>query len=292
MKLNDQVKQEIVNKLIAYCDLYESQNKAANTLKGVSSATISQMINGKWRLIAEVMWRNVASQIGWRDHEWNSAQTSNLDELKGFYAAAQEKRMVLAISADAGTGKTWGAREYCSENKSAYLLQCNEFWNKKTFLAELSRIVGIDSRDLTMGEMMQDIIWQLKSDESPLVILDEADKLSDGILYFFITLYNYLEDQCGLVLQATDYLEKRMKAGLRANSKGFPEIWSRVGRKCIKLNGVNADDIRNICLANGLNNEKEIEAVVLDSESDFRRVKRKIQAITGKRQAENKEAIN
>lgn len=284
MILTDQIKQEIANKLQAYCDRYESQNKAANSMKGVSSATISQMLNGKWRLIAESMWRNVASQIGWREYEWNSAETSNLNEIMRFYEAAQKQRMVIAITADAGTGKTWGAREYCSQNKNAYLLQCNEFWSKKTFLAELSRLVGIDVRDLTMGEMMEDIIWQLKSDERPLVILDEADKLSDGILYFFITLYNYLEDHCGLVLQATDYLEKRMKAGLRKNSKGFPEIWSRVGRKCIKLNGVSADDIRNICLANGLTSERAIDAVIQDSEGDFRRVKRKIQAELGKRQ--------
>ena len=283
MRLTENVKQEIVAKLVAYCDRYESQNKAANSLKGVSSATISQMINGKWRLIAEVMWRNVASQIGWREHEWNSAETSNLNELKNFYATAQAQSIVLAITAEAGTGKTWGARDYCSNNRSAYLIQCNEFWSKKTFLAELSRVVGIDTRDLTMGEIMQDIVWQLKSDDRPIVILDEADKLSDGILYFFITLYNYLEDQCGLVLQATDYLEKRMKAGLRTNSKGFPEIWSRVGRRCIQLNGVNADDIRNICLANGLTDERDIEVVVNDSEGDFRRVKRKIQAIKGKR---------
>ncbi|HHT23141.1 MAG TPA: ATP-binding protein [Bacteroidales bacterium] len=285
MVLTDNVKKEIVDKLIAYCDRYESQNKAANTLKGVSSATISQMINGKWKLIAENMWRNVASQIGWREHEWNSAVTSNLRELNSFYTTAQEQSMVLAITAEAGTGKTWGAREYCSNNRSAYLIQCNEFWSKKTFLAELSRVVGIDNRDLTMGEMMQDIVWQLKSDNKPIIILDEADKLSDGILYFFITLYNYLEDQCALVLQATDYLEQRMKSGLRKNAKGFPEIWSRVGRKCIKLDGVSADDIRNICLANGLTDERDIEVVVNDSEGDFRRVKRKIQAIRNKRQA-------
>lgn len=283
MKFTENVKQEIANKLAAYCEKYESQNKAAYSLKGVSSATISQILNGKWQLIAENMWRNVASQIGWREYEWNTAETSNLRELKSFYEAAQRDSMVLAITAEAGTGKTWTAREYCSENRNAYLVQCNEFWNKKTFLTELSRLVGIDNRGLTTYEMMQDIIWQLKSEERPIVILDEADKLSDGILYFFITLYNYLEDQCALVLQATDYLEYRMKHGLRKNAKGFPEIWSRVGRKCIKLNGVSADDIRNICLANGVNNERDIELVVNDSEGDFRRVKRKIQAINGKR---------
>ena len=227
------------------------------------------------------MWRNVATQIGWKEYEWNSAETSNSQELKFFYADAQERGLVLAITADAGTGKTYTGREYTSATKDAFLLQCNEFWNKKTFLTELSRVIGLDTRDFTMGEMMQDIIWALKTKHKPLVILDEADKLNDAILYFFITIYNYLEDECGLVLQATEYLEKRLRGGVNKNAKGFPEIWSRLGRKCIKLNGVNADDIRNICLANGLDNEADIETVILESESDFRRVKRKIQAING-----------
>ena len=39
--------------------------------------------------------------------------------------------------------------------------------------------------------------------------VDEADKLSDQVLYFFITL-NKLEDHCGIVLMATDYLQKKI----------------------------------------------------------------------------------
>ena len=43
------------------------------------------------------------------------------------------------------------------------------------------------------------------------MVLDEADKLSDQVLYFFISLYNKLEDRVGIILCATDYLEKRIK---------------------------------------------------------------------------------
>lgn len=281
--ITPEIKKEITAKLQSYCERYESQNKAANTLKGVSSATISQMLNGNWKLITEQMWRNVATQVGWRENPWYTAETSNLRVLKGLYSAAQEKSMVLAITADAGTGKSWTAREYCSENKSSFVLRCNEFWNRKTFLAELCNVLAIDCRGYSMIEMMQDIVWTLKTKLNPLLILDEADKLSDSILYFFITIYNELEDECGLILQATDFLEKRLKKGNAKNAKGYPEIWSRLGRKCIHLAGVSADDIRNICLSNGITNEGDIETVVLDSESDFRRVKRKIQAIKGKR---------
>ena len=44
-------KQQIANALRTYCERYASQNKAANSLKNVSAATISQMLNGNWELI-------------------------------------------------------------------------------------------------------------------------------------------------------------------------------------------------------------------------------------------------
>ena len=57
-------KQNIVNHLQAYCERYESQKRAANSLKGVSAATVSQMLSGKCEQIAGEMWRNVPAQIG------------------------------------------------------------------------------------------------------------------------------------------------------------------------------------------------------------------------------------
>lgn len=282
--MNDSTKKAIADKLRVYCDRYESQNKAANSLRGVSSATVSQMLNGNWGLITNQMWRNVATQIGWKEYSWNEAETGNYKELSTYYTVAKERSMVMAVTGDAGTGKSFTAQSFEQENKNVFVLRCNDYWNKKTFLMELSALIGLDVRGYTIAEMMQDIIWELKSKEKPLLILDEADKLQDSLLYFFITIYNALEDQCGLLLQATDFLEKRLKGGVNKNAKGFPEIWSRLGRKCVHLNGVTADDVRNICLANGIESEKEIEMVVLDCDSDFRRAKRKIQAITAKKE--------
>jgi hypothetical protein len=114
--------------------------------------------------------------------------------------------------------------------------------------------------------------------ESPLLILDEADKLSDQVLYFFITLYNQLEDHCGIVLIATDHLQKRINRGLKLNRKGYKEIYSRIGRKFVELHGVGSTDVAQICMANGINDTKQIKEIYNDCEGDLRRVKRKIHA--------------
>ncbi|MFI3296551.1 MAG: ATP-binding protein [bacterium] len=276
-------KQEIANTLRNYCVRYESQAKAANSIKNVSAATVSQMLNGKWELINDDMWRNVAAQVGYKDTKWEAVETHIFRTTTTIFADAQANALVMGVTGQAGSGKTFAAKQYVENHKQAYMLCCNEYWNRKLFLTELLSTLGRDYTGYTVGEMMSEAVRTLKTQEAPLLILDEADKLSDQVLYFFITLYNQLEDECGIVLMATSHLEKRIERGVNLNKKGYNEIWSRLGRKLIRLKGVNASDIVAICEANGIVENKELDDIIEDSESDLRRVKRKIHAINRKR---------
>ncbi len=277
-------KQQIVNALRTYCDRYASQNKAANSLKNVSAATISQMLNGNWELIKDDMWRNVATQIGYKDEKWAAVETSNYLRMLELLNDVKANSLVMGITGDAGTGKTFACKQYAESNKQVYLLCCNEYWNRKLFLTELLTALGRDYTGFTVGEMMNEAVRVLKMQESPLIILDEADKLSDQVLYFFITLYNQLEDECGIVLCATSHLEKRILRGIKLNKKGYNEIWSRLGRKCVKLKGVTAADVAAICEVNGITDRARVESVIADCESDLRRVKRRVHAENRKRE--------
>jgi DNA transposition AAA+ family ATPase len=276
-------KQNISNCLRRYCERYESQNRAAASLKDVSAATVSQVLNGVWGLIKDDMWRNIASQTGYREDRWAAAETGNYTLIRRLLDDARENSLVMAVTDSAGSGKSFALNDYSESHPRVYLLCCNEYWNRKTFLSELFRTMGVSASGYTVGELMTEAVGRLKKQDSPLLVLDEADKLPDHVLYFFITLYNQLEDQCGIVLCATDYLEKRLKNGMRMNRKGYSEIWSRLGRKCIALKGVSAADITRICELNGIDSRKDIDAVIADSDGDLRRVKRKIHAIRKRR---------
>jgi len=272
-------KQQIVINLQEYIGKYESQNKAANSLKGVSAATISQMINGNWSLIKNEMWRNVAAQIGGGNSEaWQIVETAAKERLNGILTDAQQHSNVFAVTGNAGTGKS-AAMKLFSNRPNAYRLQCSEFWNRKIFLAELLSAMGCDYTGLTVAEMMYEAVKRLKQKEKPLLMLDEADKLSDQVLYFFITLYNELEDQCGIVLCATDHLKKRINKGIALNKKGYNEIYSRIGRKFIELQNLSFNDVVKVCGANGIEDTKLIQKVWVECDGDLRRVKRKIHAL-------------
>ena len=277
--IKEEEKLEIRDRLVAYCEQKGSQNKGANSLNGVSPATVSKIINGEWELINEVMWRSIAAQIGMKNKNWNIVETRDFKALAAMLADAQENAMVMAVCGDAGSGKTLTIRHYAESNPNVFVLSCNEYWNRKLFLQELLREMGCNPNGDTVGEMMASIVGRLKKMENPIIIMDEADKLGDQVMYFFITLYNQLEDHCAIVMVATDYLEKKIKRGLRLNKKGYKEIYSRIGRKFIMLKGVCIGDITEVCMANGITAKSDIKSVIEDCDGDLRRVKRRCHAI-------------
>ena len=283
--ITNEEKEMIRVRLGEYCEMKGSQKRAATSLVGVSPATVTQIVTGKWELINEKMWRSIAAQIGVKQTRWNIVETRNYKALSEIFADAQENALVLAVCGEAGTGKSLTAAHYGAENPNVYVLACSEYWNRKTFLRELLRVMGKNPA----GDMVDDVVMELKRRENPLIILDEADKLSDQVMFFFITFYNKLEDYCGIVLMATDYLEKKVRRGLRLNKKGYKEIYSRIGRRFVAMPGLSATDISDVCRANGVEGLREIETVKKDCEGDLRRVKRKCHALNRmRRQAEER----
>lgn len=277
--INEHQKHGIVNRLNEYVARYESAKSASKSMKGVSDATISQMLNGNWDLISDKMWLNVASQVDYQEREWHCVETRDYKLLSHLLRDAQTYSNVFAVVGNAGSGKSFTLRDYAKHNKRVYLLQCNEYWNRKMFMQELLSAMGRDYSGYTVGEMMGEVVRGLKTQHKPLILMDEADKLSDNVMYFFITLYNQLEDHCGIVMCATDHLSKRINRGIKLNKKGYKEIYSRIGRRFIELHGVGSVDIQSLCIANGIADKKDIKEVVEESEWDLRRVKRKIHAL-------------
>ena len=287
--ITNEEKEMIRVRLGEYCEMKGSQKRAATSLVGVSPATVTQIVTGKWELINEKMWRSIAAQIGVKQTRWNIVETRNYKALSEIFADAQENALVLAVCGEAGTGKSLTAAHYGAENPNVYVLACSEYWNRKTFLRELLRVMGKSPAGDTVGDMVDDVVMELKRRENPLIILDEADKLSDQVMFFFITFYNKLEDYCGIVLMATDYLEKKVRRGLRLNKKGYKEIYSRIGRRFVAMPGLSETDISDVCRANGVEGLREIDTVKKDCEGDLRRVKRKCHAFNRmRRQAEER----
>lgn len=282
-------KKGIVEALKAYTERKGGQNKAANSIKGVSSATLSQMAAGNWEHISDEMWRKVAralgvsAELGGQGKVWKTAETSTYQQVHALLQAAQEEARVMSLTAPAGSGKTYAAKEYEASHRNVYRLMCDEFWSKNDFVEELLRVMGEKADGLTKRERLRLACDVLSRKEQPLLIFDEFDKLGDNVWSFFITLYNRLEEQCGIVLLSTDYIEKRMRMGLKYQRKGYPEIFSRLGSRFVGLDRADYEDVKAVCEANGVTDEVVIEDIARSAEGDLRRVRQLVFAQGRKR---------
>lgn len=277
--MTQEQKQQICDQLRAYVEQKGSGNKAANSLNGVSSATISKVLTGKWETIADEMWRSIASQTGSAETKgWQVVKTRAYEAMTFALENAQRDSLVMAVIGEAGSGKTEAIKNYTAEGRNVYHLVCSEYWNRRTFMAKVLQSMGVTYSGNTVADMMETIVDTLKRKEQPLIVLDEADKLSDQVLYLFISLYNQLEDHCGIIMTATKYLRVRIEKGLRLNRKGYAEIFSRIGRKFVELPLLNSEDVAAVCVANGVSEAKAINGIVDEAEGDLRRVKRSVWA--------------
>jgi DNA transposition AAA+ family ATPase len=287
MEIDYEYKQKIADAATDYVQRYESQNQAAATLSGISAATLSNVINGKWDKIAEKMWRTLLAALSYNPEEETIVETSAFKMLSKLFDDAQRHALTMGIIAPAGTGKTMTIKYHAATKRNVYALQCREYWNRKWFLQELLTKMGRPHFGMNIAEMMSEVERRLLMTDEPQIILDEYDKLPDHVLSFFITMYNGVEGRCSFILIATDHLKKRIIRGVQLNKKGYNEIYSRLGRRFIEILPPSSEDITMICNVNGIDDKATIRKVIDDSEEDLRRVTRKIHAIKSKRDQSN-----
>lgn len=271
-------KTTIVETLRTYIKRFKSQNQAVNSLKGISAGTVSQMLNGKWENISEDMWLKLQAQIA-QPTGWKICQTHAFQDVMTFLSFAKKESSVVWVTGPAGIGKTTAARIFANDRKNVFILPCSEDMHKADFVRELAAKIGVNTNGLTVRETLQSIIKQLVTLESPLLVFDEGDKLTDSVLYYYISLYNALEDKCGMVFLSTAYMEKRIRAGVQKGKKGYDELDSRISRKFVPLSSVNKVEIEAICRANGLEDDAAIKTVQYEASgcgNDLRRVKESV----------------
>lgn len=283
-------KERIAERLRAYVARYPSQNKAAQSLKGTSIATVSSIVNGKWDLISDEMWKRVGEQVGVNGgvDGWVIVETVAYQEISYALKDAQDWKNVTWVVGEAGSGKTTTARLYAEEHREVFYLQCSEDLHKGEFVREIARLVGIRVEGYTVRGLWTAILESLIQMDAPLLIFDEADKLTESVFHYFISLYNKVEDKCGVVFLSTDYIIKRIERGLRCQRPGYKEFYSRIGRKYFELEDTTANDVYAICTANGLHDRKDIDEVIRDAEScgfDLRRVKKSIHRVKRRKDA-------
>lgn len=230
----------------------------------VSAATINLILNNNWEGVRENMWRTVAAALDWRPKGWQVVETANTRLLHQVFSDAKEKSLWIAVSAPAGSSKTCSAKTFAALNReNVFYVECDE-WSKGFFLKKFAQTLGISHMGCgTYYYLLEEIIafFQKKTNERPLIILDQIDKLSDQAMRTLIPLFNGLEDKVGCVIMGVGHIKKRIRRNVENQNCGWDEIESRFGRTYLATPGATLTDVKSICAGNGLEDPATIKLI-------------------------------
>jgi len=267
-------KVKIKEALLQKMDSLELSGNRVSKFIGISSANVSNILNDKWESISDVIWRKIEVYCG-LSSEWQPARTRNMAKIYSLCDDAQSTSVALAFSFDPGSGKSFTLQHYTNHKPNVGYVECDEYWTKKIFVAKIAESFGIVVSG-TLHEMIEGIVNILQSLKKPLLIIDEADKLSDSCLNIFKTLYNRLKKQCGFILCGAPYFKIRIEKGVNRNKQVYQEVYSRLGGEFIPLHKPDSNDIAEVCKANGVRDAEVIESIINSAKSDLRQVERLI----------------
>lgn len=251
-----------------------SQNKLA-VKAGISAGTLSQMINGKWELIKDEMWNKVRINLGIQ-FGWQTGETVNYRLLKDLLKTVQMESSTVCISHNAGAGKTHSYKDYAKDNPLVIYVEVMRYWTKTRYVKELVRAAGLDDNGTT-DTLIERFIDYIKKCSTgivkPLVIIDQMDKLGERSFDLVIDIHDSVYKECGFLLSGVPALKKRIESGCRFDKIGYRELKSRINSNYIALPPFSIEDVKNICEANGVQDEEYSHFVYNNSQGDLRRVR-------------------
>ncbi|PHN00654.1 ATP-binding protein [Flavilitoribacter nigricans] len=223
--MTNEHKQRILSAIEAYkVDKKLSQNQMANVM-GISNAQASSVFNpGKWDNVSNELWQRLESMFV--KHDWVVYETENFRAIQSVCADSQQFSMNHCISEYTGAGKTTALESYAKQTPHAYYVLCDQMMTPKDLAREIQRVMGINV-DGNARLMAIAIVTYLVQQSRPVILIDEADKLSDRCLMMLKMIYDRLENRCGFVTAGTEVLRERIEKFARRNKLGYREIERR-----------------------------------------------------------------
>lgn len=253
-----------------------SGNKVA-PLIGISSANVSNILNKKFDIVGEAIWRKVMVYCDF-GMEWQVAKTANLAKVYTLCRDAQENSIALMISERQGSGKTFSLKYYKAHNANVCFVSCTPYDSTKNILNKIAAGFGIGLSG-TIPEMIEMLVEQILRIKKPLIEFDEYGDLKEPQFGIFKTLYNQLEGHCGFIISGGKNLAIRMSKGVAKFKQAYCETYSRGGGEFIPLNAISAKDVSVICEVNGITTQDTIRKIYEASKGDLRQVERMIHKI-------------
>ena len=246
---NVQEKAELKKAVSLYC-VQRGISKADFAVKvGVSSATLSNIENERWEKVSEAMCKKIWSQLK-KESTGNLYNTIDFESVCKLCESAQKHHLMIGLIGDTGTGKTTSLTAY-SKNRNVYRITFEKSMNPKQFFITVLKEMGVDFEG-GVNAMINRLSEELNSKQSPLVIIDEAGKITHTIMLYLHDLREKTKNNCWYVLAGMPYFKTNLQKFSNKTKEGYSEFYRRINL-WHTLEGLNSEETEYICRTHGIN---------------------------------------
>ncbi len=243
MEITDEVKQRIAGAIAADRENYPSDSRHARAL-GMSPSVYSAIKKGNYeRQASDASWAGVARRLGVQlrtEMPWTAAKTPTYVFIGKQLEACQESGLSAVLCDMPNIGKTFAAKAYVKQHRNAVYVDCSQVKTKSRLVRRIASEFGVGSRGW-YPDVYADLVYYLRSIDSPLIILDEAGDLQYEAFLELKALWNATERCCAWYMMGADGLKEKINRAIEGKKVGYTEMLSRYGDTYSK---VTPDDAR------------------------------------------------
>ncbi len=237
-----------------------SQNEIS-VICGVSSATITNIVSENTDKVSDTMLAKVNNELNrLLIKDWSVINTYNFTSIESACNEARTRKRMIGVVGFTGAGKTIGLKYYNASQRETYFVTCRKSMRAKQFFKSILKSLGVKF-DGSLHDIIERIADKLSEKQNPLLIIDEAGKLSKNCLMYLHDLRELTINNTGIVLAGVDYFKMNLTRFVERQKEGMEEFYDRIG-KWIRLSRPTHKEIKAICKANMITNSSDINTLL------------------------------
>ena len=231
--ITTEVKKQILEAITANRVNYPSDAKHAASL-GIATSVYSSIKNGQTdKALSEANWITIARRLGVNLRggiEWKAARTATFDFISAQLEACQNAGLSAILCDIPNIGKTFTARYYVKGHRNAVYIDCSQVKTKQKLVRKIATEFGVNGNG-RYSDIYEDLVYYLRSIETPLIVLDEAGDLQYDAFLELKALWNATERCCAWYMMGDDGLKAKIDRSIEHQKVGYTEMFSRYGDK-------------------------------------------------------------
>ena len=195
---------------------------------GVSNAVLTYVDQKQWDMVSEDMLLKIINALKVDSNgQYQLIKTENFNTVQTLCADAANRHMMFGLIGFTGAGKTTALNQYYLSTPNVYYVECKNIMNRKQFFASILTELGVSVAG-TVYDMVTRIIDEFNSKKNPVLIIDEAGKLSHTLILDIHDLRNATQNNLGIILSGCEYFKDNLETAVKRDKQGIPEFYSRV----------------------------------------------------------------